>query len=101
MDLKLIGIFTKLLIINIKLINIKLYLYWYSLIYFFYRGIKEIALNTNNKKKRSSKLSIITYEDKFIYSVINIKINTIDKIKVDKRLKKIKKKKNLNKEKLL
>ncbi len=58
--------------------------------------IEEIALNTDNKKKRSSKLSIITDEDKFIYSIINIKINLIDTIKVNKRLKK-----NLNKEKLL
>ena len=55
-------------------------------------GIEEIALNTDNKKKRSSKLSIITDEDKFIYSVINIKINIINEIKIDKRFKKNKKK---------
>jgi len=62
-------------------------------------GIEEIALNTDNKKKRSSKLSIITDEDKFIYSVVNIKINTIDKIKVDKRLKKNKIKKKFKQRK--
>ena len=55
-------------------------------------GIEEIALNTDNKKKRASKLSIITDKDKFIYSVINIKINTINEIKIDKRFKKNKKK---------
>lgn len=42
-------------------------------------GIENIGLNTDNKKKRASKLSIISDKDKFIYSVINIKINKIDK----------------------
>jgi hypothetical protein len=62
-------------------------------------GIEEIALNTDNKKKRSSKLSIITDKDKFIYSVINIKINTINEIKIDKRFKKNKNKRKLKKRK--
>ncbi len=59
-------------------------------------GVEDIALNTDNKKKRSSKLSIVTDEDKFIYSVINIKINTVNEIKIDKRLKE---NKNKNKRK--
>jgi hypothetical protein len=62
-------------------------------------GIEEIALNTDNKKKRSSKLSIITDEDKFIYSVINIKINIINEIKIDNRLKENKNKKKFKKRK--
>jgi hypothetical protein len=57
-------------------------------------GIEDIGLNTDNKKKKASKLSIITDKDKFIYSVINIKINKIIEVKVDKRLKKNKNKKN-------
>jgi hypothetical protein len=62
-------------------------------------GIESIALNTDNKKKRSSKLSIITDQDKFIYSIINIKINTIDNIKLDKRFKKNKIKKKFKQRK--
>ena len=50
-------------------------------------GVEDIGLNTDNKKKRASKLSIISDNDKFIYSVINIKINKKDNIKIDKRLK--------------
>ena len=38
-------------------------------------GVEVIVLNTDNKKKKISKLSIISDKDKFIYSVINIKIN--------------------------
>ena len=48
---------------------------------------------TDNKKKKSSKLSIISDKDKFIYSVINIKINNKPYIKIDKRLKQNKNKK--------
>ena len=48
-------------------------------------GIEDIALNTDNKKKKASKLSIISDKDKFIYSVINIKINNKSNIKIDKR----------------
>lgn len=62
-------------------------------------GVEDIALNTDNKKKRSSKLSIITDEDKFIYSIINIKINTINNVKIDKRLKENKNKKKNKKRK--
>jgi len=54
-------------------------------------GIEDIGLNTDNKKKKASKLSIITDKDKFIYSVINIKINKKIDVKIDKRLKKNKK----------
>ena len=60
-------------------------------------GIEDIGLNTDNKKKRASKLSIITDKDKFIYSVINIKINVKEEIKIDKRFKKNKRKKNKRK----
>lgn len=49
-------------------------------------GVEDIGLNTDNKKKKSSKLSIISDKDKFIYSVINIKINKKPYIKIDKRL---------------
>ena len=51
-------------------------------------GVEDIRFSTDNKKK-SSKLSIISDKDKFIYSVINIKINKKPYIKIDKRLKKI------------
>ena len=55
-------------------------------------GVEDIGLNTDNKKKKASKLSIISDADKFIYSVINIKINKIPDIKIDKRFKINKKK---------
>ena len=50
-------------------------------------GIEDIGLNTDNKKKKASKLSIISDKDKFIYSVMNIKINKKNEVKNDKRLK--------------
>ena len=62
-------------------------------------GVEDIGLNTDNKKKKASKLSIISDADKFIYSVINIKINKIPDIKIDKRFKI--NKKNIKKEKVL
>ena len=49
-------------------------------------GIEEIGLNTDNKKKKASKISLITDNNKFIYSIINIKINEKQQTKVDKRL---------------
>ncbi len=51
-------------------------------------GVEDIGLNTDNKKKRATKLSVITDENKFIYSVINIEINNKSNKKIDKRLKK-------------
>ena len=59
-------------------------------------GVEDIGLNTDNKKKKSSKLSIISDKDKFIYSVINIKINKKPYIKIDKRFKQNKNKKKKN-----
>ena len=56
-------------------------------------GIEDIGLNTDNKKKRASKLSIISDKDKFIYSVINIKINN----RINKDEFKNKNKNNINK----
>ena len=37
-------------------------------------GVEDIGLNTDNKKKRSTKISIITDKQKFIYSVLSIKL---------------------------
>ena len=48
-------------------------------------GIEDIGLNTDNKKKRASKISVISDKDNFIYSVMSIKINETKK--VDKRKK--------------
>lgn len=64
-------------------------------------GIEDIGLNTDNKKKRASKLSIISDKDKFIYSVINIKINEInkDEFKNKNKINKCKKPKNNKKRK--
>ena len=60
-------------------------------------GIEDIGLNTDNKKKKASKISIISDKDKFIYSVINIKINIKNNVKIDKRLKINKNKKKFKK----
>ena len=38
-------------------------------------GIEDIALNVDNKKKRASKISVISDKNKFIYSILSIKIN--------------------------
>jgi len=38
-------------------------------------GIEDIALNIDNKKKKASKISLITDSSKFIYSILSIKIN--------------------------
>ena len=53
-------------------------------------GIEDIALNIDNKKKRATKISLITDTEKFIYSILSIKINKIDKRK--KENKKLRKK---------
>ena len=57
-------------------------------------GIEDIALNIDNKKKRASKISIISDKNKFIYSIISIKINIKKEVKIDKRSKKYRDKKN-------
>jgi hypothetical protein len=54
-------------------------------------GIEDIALNIDNKKKKASKISIISDKNKFIYSILSIKINQKEIIKVDKRKKENKK----------
>ena len=56
--------------------------------------IEDIALNIDNKKKRASKISIISDNNKFIYSIISIKINIKKEVKIDKRSKKYRDKKN-------
>jgi hypothetical protein len=38
-------------------------------------GIEDIALNIDNKKKRATKISVISDKNKFIYSILSIKIN--------------------------
>jgi hypothetical protein len=42
-------------------------------------GIQDIGLNIDNKKKKASKLSIICNENKFIYSIISVKLNNVNK----------------------
>jgi hypothetical protein len=54
-------------------------------------GIEDIALNIDNKKKKASKISLITDTNKFIYSILSIKINKNEIIKIDKRKKENKK----------
>ena len=54
-------------------------------------GIEDITLNINNKKKKASKISIISDKNKFIYSILSIKINQKEIKKVDKRKKENKK----------
>ena len=50
-------------------------------------------MNTDNKKKKSTKISFISDNDKFIYSVSYVKINTNNKRKYRKRRKLNKKRK--------
>jgi hypothetical protein len=90
------GIFKKAFYecINLKTVNKNIELIIDSTFINNKYGIEDIGLNTDNKKKKASKLSLICDEDKFIYSVINIKINKLPNIKIDKRLKKNKNKKN-------
>ena len=47
-------------------------------------GIEDIGMNTDNKKKKATKISILSDDDKFIYSVVHVPIN----IKIKKRRKK-------------
>jgi len=54
-------------------------------------GIEDIALNIDNKKKKASKISLITDSSKFIYSILSIKINKSEIKKIDKRKKQNKK----------
>ena len=81
--------------INLKNINKSMKLYIDSSLINNKYGIEDIGLNIDNKKKRSSKISIISDKDKFIYSVLSIKINIKEKVKIDKRKKK-NKNKNMN-----
>jgi len=53
-------------------------------------GIEGIAMNTDNKKKKATKISILSDEDKFIYSIISVPISN-NKKKYKKRRKKCKK----------
>ena len=43
--------------------------------------MEDIGLNIDNKKKRASKLSIICNENKFIFSIISVKLNKNNKNK--------------------
>ena len=54
-------------------------------------GVENIALNTDNKKKRSTKISFLSDADKFIYSVASVLINSNIKRKYKKRRTKNKK----------
>ena len=60
-------------------------------------GIEDIALNIDNKKKRVSKISVISDKNKFIYSILSIKINEKEIEKIDRRKKENKNKKNKKK----
>ena len=64
-------------------------------------GIEEIAMNTDNKKKKSTKISIISDNDKFIYSVSYVKINTNNKRKYRKRRKLNKKRRKIIKKRII
>ncbi len=44
-------------------------------------AVEYIGLNIDNKKKKASKLSIICNENKFIFSIISIKLNKNNKNK--------------------
>ena len=48
-------------------------------------GIEDIALNIDNKKKRASKISVISDKNKFIYSILSIKVNEKEIKKIDRR----------------
>ena len=52
-------------------------------------------MNTDNKKKKSTKISFISNSDKFIYSVSYVKINTNNKRKYRKRRKLNKKRRKI------
>jgi hypothetical protein len=54
-------------------------------------SVENIALNTDNKKKRSTKISFLSDVDKFIYSVASVPINSNIKRKYKKRRTKNKK----------
>jgi len=63
-------------------------------------GVENIGLNTDNKKKKGTKLSIISDDNKFIYSVSSIPINNvIKKRKYRKRRKHNKKRRKYIKKK--
>ena len=60
-------------------------------------GIEDIALNIDNKKKRATKISVISDKNKFIYSVLSIKVNEKEIEKIDRRKRENKNKKNKKK----
>ena len=84
--------------INLKNINKSMRLYIDSSLINNKYDIEDIRLNIDNKKKRSSKISIISDKDKFIYSILSIKINVKKRVKIDKRKKKNKNAKIIKKE---
>lgn len=53
-------------------------------------GVEGIAMNTDNKKKKSTKISILSDEDKYIYSISSVPVSD-NKKKYKKRRKKCKK----------
>ena len=57
-------------------------------------GIEDIALNIDNKKKRASKISVISDKNKFIYSILSIRVSEKEIEKIDRRKKENKNKKN-------
>jgi hypothetical protein len=60
-------------------------------------GVENVALNTDNKKKKSTKISVLSDNDKFIYSVDSISINNNNKKKYKKKRKKNKKRRKQKK----
>jgi hypothetical protein len=60
-------------------------------------GVENVTLNTDNKKKKSTKISVLSDNDKFIYSVDSISINKNNKKKYKKKRKKNKKRRKQKK----
>ena len=56
-------------------------------------GIEDIALNIDNKKKRATKISVISDKNKFIYYILSIKVNVKEIKKIYRRKKENKNKK--------
>ena len=50
-------------------------------------GVKNIALNTDNKENRSTKISFLSDADEFLYSVVAVPINSNIKRKYKKKKK--------------
>ena len=76
--------------INYKNINKSVNLYIDSSLINNKYGIEEIGLHIDNKKKKASKISLITDENKFIYSILSIKTKVHKPINKKNKHKKVK-----------